>query len=92
MAKPRRLNGIHHFTGGIIERESGVVGQCSTCMEQQLRERFGIPDSVYGGLLVYAALATVLPSLLLSRPVDFDLLPDPPHHEPPTARPAATTT
>ncbi len=41
-----------------------------------LRERFGLPDMLYGALLVYAAIATILPSLMMSRPVDFDLLPD----------------
>lgn len=42
-----------------------------------LRERFGISDTLYGALLIYAGLATMLPSLLLSRPVDFDMLPEP---------------
>jgi len=38
-----------------------------------LRERFGISETLYGALLVYAALTTILPSLLLSRPIDFEL-------------------
>jgi Kef-type K+ transport system membrane component KefB len=39
-----------------------------------LRERFQIPDSVYGALLIYAAISTVLPSLVLARPVDFNMV------------------
>lgn len=39
-----------------------------------LRERFALPDAIYGGLLIYAGLATMLPSLVMSRPVDFDLM------------------
>lgn len=39
-----------------------------------LRERYAIPDSWYGGLLVYAALSTMLPTLLLSKPFDIDIL------------------
>ena len=38
-----------------------------------LRERFAISETLYGALLVYAALTTILPSLLLSRPIDFEL-------------------
>ena len=38
-----------------------------------LRERFGIPETLYGALLVYAALTTMLPSLLLPKPLDFEL-------------------
>lgn len=38
-----------------------------------LRERFGISDSLYGALLFYAAVSTMLPSLVLGKPVDFDL-------------------
>ena len=37
-----------------------------------LRDRFGIPDALFGGLLVYAALSTLLPSLVLSRTIEFD--------------------
>lgn len=36
-----------------------------------LRERFGIPDTLYGGLLIYAAISTALPSLVLARTIDF---------------------
>lgn len=41
-----------------------------------LRERFDIADALYGALLIYAGLTTLLPSLVMTRPVDFDLLPD----------------
>ncbi len=41
-----------------------------------LRERFGISATLYGALLIYAGLATMLPSLVLRKPVDFDMLPD----------------
>lgn len=40
-----------------------------------LRERFGITDSLYGALLVYAGLVTMLPALLMSKVVDYDFLP-----------------
>jgi Kef-type K+ transport system membrane component KefB len=36
-----------------------------------LRDRFHIADTLYGALLVYAAVSTLLPSLVLSRPPDF---------------------
>jgi Kef-type K+ transport system membrane component KefB len=38
-----------------------------------LRERFDISETLYGALLIYAALSTMLPSLVLSRPIDFEL-------------------
>jgi Kef-type K+ transport system membrane component KefB len=38
-----------------------------------LRERYGIGDAVYGALLLYAAVSTVLPSLVLGRALDFDV-------------------
>lgn len=37
-----------------------------------LRERYGIPDVLYGALLVYACASTALPSFLKGRTVDFD--------------------
>lgn len=37
-----------------------------------LRERYGIPDTWYGALLVYACASTALPSVLKGRAVDFD--------------------
>ena len=36
-----------------------------------LKERFGLADAVYGALLVYAVLSTLLPSAILSKPADF---------------------
>ncbi len=39
-----------------------------------LREHYSIPDSWYGGLLVYAALSTFLPTLVLAKPFDIDLV------------------
>lgn len=42
-----------------------------------LRERFQISDALYGGLLIYAGMSTMLPSLVMTRPVDFDMLPEP---------------
>lgn len=41
-----------------------------------LRARFGIPDMYYGGLLLYAALNTLLPSLVFRTPFDVDPLED----------------
>lgn len=42
------------------------------------RERFGISDQFYAALLVYAACATILPSLFMARGVelDIDMLPN----------------
>lgn len=37
-----------------------------------LRERFAIADALFGALLLYAALSTLLPSLLLRMPFDVD--------------------
>lgn len=51
-----------------------------------LRERFGLSDDWYGGLLVYAALTTLLPSVVISRSFSLDL------SEPePQASPASET-
>ena len=36
-----------------------------------LRERFHITDTLFGALLVYSALSTLLPSFVLARSVDF---------------------
>jgi Kef-type K+ transport system membrane component KefB len=38
-----------------------------------LRERFDISDTLYGALLVYAAISTALPSFVLAKPIDFDV-------------------
>ncbi|MDH5265384.1 MAG: cation:proton antiporter [Betaproteobacteria bacterium] len=48
-----------------------------------LRERYGIDDALYGGILVYAAASTVLPSILIAAPVDFGMLLD--DEQPPPA-------
>ncbi len=37
-----------------------------------LRERFQISDTLYGALLVYAGVSTILPSLVLAKAMDFD--------------------
>jgi Kef-type K+ transport system membrane component KefB len=39
-----------------------------------LRERYQISDALYGALLFYAGVSTILPSLILARSVDFNLL------------------
>jgi len=39
-----------------------------------LRERFHVSDTIYGALLMYAGLSTMLPSVLMSKAADFDLL------------------
>lgn len=41
-----------------------------------LRERFQISDTLYGALLVYAGISTILPSLVLAKAVDFDAIAD----------------
>ena len=41
-----------------------------------LRERFSVPDTIYGALLVYAVLTTVVPSFLLPKAIDFDISAD----------------
>ncbi len=38
-----------------------------------LRERYGISDTLFGALLVYAALSTILPSYVLSKPIRLDV-------------------
>jgi Kef-type K+ transport system membrane component KefB len=38
-----------------------------------MRERFQAGDTLYGALLVYAAITTILPSLVLAKPIDFDV-------------------
>jgi len=39
-----------------------------------LRERFQVSDSLYGALLIYAGVSTLLPSLVLAKPMDFNVL------------------
>jgi len=38
-----------------------------------LHQRFHIADTLYGALLVYATVSTLLPSMLLARPADFSI-------------------
>lgn len=39
-----------------------------------LRERVGLTETWYGALLVYAALTTLLPSLILAKPFQLDAI------------------
>jgi len=41
-----------------------------------LRERYQISDVLYGALLIYAGLSTMLPVIFMAKPVNFDLLPE----------------
>lgn len=38
-----------------------------------LHERYGISDALFGGLLIYAAISTVLPSFVLPKPLELDI-------------------
>lgn len=53
-----------------------------------LRERFAIPEALFGALLLYAALTTLLPSLVLRAPFDVDPA-EPEPAAPPEDRPAS---
>jgi Kef-type K+ transport system membrane component KefB len=55
-----------------------------------LRERFGLPDAWYGALLFYAGISTILPSLMLARPVGVDIS-DSSHRMPPVPDPELKT-
>ena len=44
-----------------------------------LHEKFGISDTLFGGLLVYAAITTILPSFVLKKPLSLDV-DNPPVH------------
>ncbi len=44
-----------------------------------LHEKFGISDTLFGGLLVYAAITTILPSFILGKPLSLDV-DNPPVH------------
>ena len=61
-----------------------------------LRERFQVADALYGALLIYAGISTLLPSLMLAKPVDFTVLVGPLPQESPVGtgahRPAPATT
>lgn len=41
-----------------------------------LRERFGVSDTLYGALLVYAILTTIMPSFMLPKAINFDVSAD----------------
>ncbi|HET8817984.1 MAG TPA: cation:proton antiporter [Xanthomonadaceae bacterium] len=41
-----------------------------------LHARFGLPDALFGALILYTVLNTMLPSLILKQPFDIDLLDD----------------
>src|SRR5690606_8342613 len=41
-----------------------------------LHTRFGLPDVLFGALILYTVLNTMLPSLVLHQPFDIDLLDD----------------
>ncbi|SEK57472.1 transporter, CPA2 family [Pseudoxanthomonas sp. GM95] len=56
-----------------------------------LRERFQIPDALFGGLLLYAILTTLLPSLVFKTPFDVDPVENEPGHHAPAAGGAAST-
>lgn len=38
-----------------------------------LREQYGISDALFGGLLIYAAISTILPSFVISKPIALDV-------------------
>ncbi len=63
-----------------------------------LRERFHVSEALYGALLIYAGISTLLPSLVLAKPVDFNVLvgplPESFHRKQPatTERPEPATT
>ncbi len=44
-----------------------------------LHEQFGISDTLFGGLLVYAGITTLLPSFILNKPLSLDV-DNPPVH------------
>jgi Kef-type K+ transport system membrane component KefB len=55
-----------------------------------MRERFQVSDTLYGALLVYAGISTILPSLVLAKAMDFDAFVGPlPPAESSRAAPAA---
>ena len=52
--------------GGVIV-DNGVIAEV-------LHARFAIPGALFGGLVLYTTLNTMLPSLLLHQPFDIDPL------------------
>lgn len=81
---PLRIGAIwlhRRMTGGETARGSLRVATALTptliftlVLATILRERFQVSDALYGALLIYAAISTLLPSLVLARPVDFNVL------------------
>ena len=57
-----------------------------------MRERFQIPAVLFGALLLYAALTTLLPSLVFRTPFDVDPVEQEPAGEGESAPVAATET
>ncbi len=81
---PLRIGSIwlhRRMTGGETARGSLRVATALTptliftlVLATILRERFQVSDALYGGLLIYAGISTLLPSLVLAKPVDFNVL------------------
>lgn len=90
---PLRIGTIwlhRRLTGGETARGSLRVATALTptliftlVLATIMRERFQVSEALYGGLLIYAGVSTLLPSLVLAKPVDFNVLVGPlpePHH------------
>ena len=81
---PLRIGSIwlhRRMTGGETTRGSLRVATALTptliftlVLATIMRERFQVSDMWYGALLIYAGLSTLLPSLVLAKPVDFNVL------------------
>jgi Kef-type K+ transport system membrane component KefB len=84
LALPLRIGGLwlqRRFIKGESARGSLRVATALTptliftlVLATIMRERFQISDVHYGALLIYAGISTILPSLVLAKPVDFDVL------------------
>jgi len=81
---PLRIGSIwlhRRMTGGETARGSLRVATALTptliftlVLATIMRERFQVSDTLYGALLIYAGVSTLLPSLVLAKPVDFNVL------------------
>ena len=81
---PLRIGSIwlhRRMTGGETARGSLRVATALTptliftlVLATIMRERFQVSDALYGALLIYAGISTLLPSLVLAKPVDFNVL------------------
>jgi Kef-type K+ transport system membrane component KefB len=81
---PLRIGSIwlhRRMTGGETARGSLRVATALTptliftlVLATIMRERFQVSDQLYGALLIYAGVSTLLPSLVLAKPVDFNVL------------------